>query len=511
MSHDFLVLGGGLAGGIAALKAAEAGLRVVLVKDGPSATSWAQGGIVYQAPSDPEELIKDIFEAGAHMNNRATVELVAREAPAVMHQWLVETLGVEFDLGTGGEEELVLEAAHSSARILHCRDSTGRSIQAALDHKIDAHPNVEVVEAALVDLLLSDRNADDSYCAYLKTEVMGAYVLLLTTSKWGEEGAIVPIVAAATLIATGGYSHLYWHASGPASSIGAGIAVAQRAGAKILHMEFEQFHPTCLYIPHQPRKLLTEALRGEGAKLLGHHGQRFVNELAPRDVVARAIHDEMLKSSQPHVWLDLRGLAGFADRFPGIQALLSAHNLDPSGDLIPVVPAAHYSIGGIWTDTRARTSVPRLWAAGEAACTGLHGANRLASTSLLEALFFGDRASASVIENINALRAHYFKPREWTAGSEDPDPALILQDWEHLRHTLWNYVGLVKSPWRLSRAQKILSDLRNEVESFYKRSRINPDLLKLRHGVLVATLILYAAIRRRQSVGVHFVEGSKGL
>jgi L-aspartate oxidase len=287
--------------------------------------------------------------------------------------------------------------------------------------------------------------------------------------------------------------------------VGAGVAVAQRAGAKILHMEFEQFHPTCLYIPHQPRKLLTEALRGEGAKLLGHDGNRFVDELAPRDVVSRAIHDEMLKSQQPHVWLDLRHLQNFSQNFPAIDALLKTHNLNPAINLIPVVPAAHYSIGGIWTDTHARTSVPRLWAAGEAACTGLHGANRLASTSLLEALYFGDRAAASVIESIKENREHNFVPREWTAGSEDPDPALILQDWELLRHTLWNYVGLVKSPWRLKRAQKTLTDLRNDVESFYKRSRINPDLLKLRHGVLVATLILYAALRRRTSVGVHYV------
>jgi L-aspartate oxidase len=505
LNCDFLVLGGGLAGGIAALKAAESGLDVVLVKDGTSATSWAQGGIVYQAPGDPEQLIRDVLQAGAQMNHLEVVDEVCRKAPALVQSWLSEKLGVMFDIGENGDEELVLEAAHSSARILHCRDSTGHSIQTALDQKLETHPKIRLVQASLVDLLLSDRNSQDVQCVYQKTEVMGAYVLLLAPSDLGAESEIIPIVAAATLIATGGYSHLYWHASGPLSSVGAGIAVAQRAGAKILHMEFEQFHPTCLYIPHQPRKLLTEALRGEGAKLIGGNGQRFVDELAPRDVVSRAIHEEMLKSSRPHVWLDLSGIENFCVRFPSIDALLKSYNFDPAVDQIPVVPAAHYSIGGIWTDANAKTSVARLWAAGEAACTGLHGANRLASTSLLEALYFGDRAATSVIEQIETLRKHRFIPRTWTPGTEAPDPALILQDWEHLRHTLWNYVGLVKSPWRLSRAQKILSDLRNEVESFYKRSIINPDLLKLRHGVLVATLILYAAIRRRQSVGVHYV------
>ncbi|HVJ65470.1 MAG TPA: FAD-binding protein [Bdellovibrionota bacterium] len=505
MSCDFLVLGGGLAGGLAALKAAEAGLDVVLVKDGTSATSWAQGGIVYRAPGDPEVLIRDIFEAGAHINNPRTVELVAREAPALVQSWLIDKLNVGFDVGSGGEEELVLEAAHSSARILHTRDSTGRSIQDALDRQVDSHPNIKTIRGALVDLLLSDRNAEDPACAYRKTEVMGAYVLLLEDGSGGKQNEIIPLVAAATLIATGGYSHLYYHASGPTSSVGAGIAVAQRAGAKILHMEFEQFHPTCLYIPHQPRRLLTEALRGAGAKLLSESGERFVDELAPRDVVSRAIHDEMLKSQRPHVWLDLRGIENFSEKFPAIDALLKSHDLNAGADLIPVVPAAHYSIGGIWTDTTARTSVPRLWAAGEAACTGLHGANRLASTSLLEALYFGERAATAVIAEIHELRRHDFVPRAWMAGAEDPDPALILQDWEQLRHTLWNYVGLVRSPWRLRRAQKILTDLRNETESFYKRSRITPELLKLRHGALVATLILYAAIRRRHSVGVHYV------
>lgn len=505
MRTDFLVLGGGLAGSIAALKAAEAGLYVTIVQSGAGATAWAQGGIVYTAPGDPESLIHDVLEAGVHLNNKNIVELVAREAPALVNHWLVEKLDVGFDKNSDGGEELVLEAAHSAARIMHCKDSTGKSIQAALDRAVAKHPRINIVCGELVDLLLTDRNAVNPACAYDKTEVMGAYVLLEKTTALGLAGEIVSIVAPATLIATGGYSHLYWHASGPTSSTGAGIAVAQRAGAKILHMEFEQFHPTCLYIPHEPRRLLTEALRGAGAKLLGHAGNSFVNELAPRDVVSRAIHDEMLRSSKPHVWLDLRSIKNFDEEFPAIDALLKSHQINAHRDLVPVVPAAHYSIGGIWTDQEARTSVPRLWAAGEAACTGLHGANRLASTSLLEALFFGDRAAASVIASLPQLKEHRFEARPWTAGAEDPDPALILQDWDQLRHTLWNYVGLERSPWRLSRAQKILSDLRNDVESFYKRSRMVPELIRLRHGVLVGTLILYSAIRRRESIGVHYV------
>jgi L-aspartate oxidase len=312
-------------------------------------------------------------------------------------------------------------------------------------------------------------------------------------------------VAKATVLATGGFSQLYLHSTGPSSNRGDGISAAQRAGARTLDMEFVQFHPTTLYVSGKPRRLLTEALRGSGAKILNLKLQAFVDPLAPRDVVSRAIHEELAETLTEHVWLDLRAIADLKSKFPGVCAVLESESLDPKIDLIPIVPAAHYTLGGVWTDLDGRTSLSGLLAAGEVACTGLHGANRLASTSLLEALVFGERAGASAFADAQQMGLAEFDPRPWEPANAPVDSALVQQDFQHLKNTLWNYIGLVRSEKRLRRAERALVELRAEVESFYRRGDLSDELIGLRHGVLVATLLLYAALRNKESVGTHYL------
>lgn len=494
---EVLVIGSGIAGSIAALTAAESGTQVLVLNSTPGASDWAQGGIVYKGEGDPDSLIGDILHAGAHRNFLPAVELVAREGPRLVDEWFRERLGVHFDVGESGELDLALEAAHHSHRILHVKDATGAALSMKLKNARVNHPRIKCLEGELVELLLSNRHNSHRQARYEESRVMGAYVL--------HNGLVQAVVAKAVILATGGFSQLYLHATGPDACRGDGIAVAHRAGARTLDLEYVQFHPTALYVEGEPRRLLTEALRGAGARLINHEGQSFVDELAPRDVVARSIHDELLRSGTRHLWMDLKPVENIEAKYPAICRLLHEKGFDPRQDLIPIVPAAHYSIGGVWTDLQGRSSLPGLWAAGEVACTGLHGANRLASTSLLEGLVFGSRAAKDVVATLGQQKNLNFEPREWQHEADPIDPALMQQDWQLLRQTLWNYVGLVRSARRLRRAEKILVELRREVESFYRKSRLCPDLLGLRNAALVATLLLYSALRNTDSVGTHFL------
>jgi L-aspartate oxidase len=496
LSADVLVIGRGLAGGVAALRAADSGRDVIVMYSGQTATSWAQGGIVYKGDSDPTSLVEDIWNSGCRMGNREAIDIVANEGPVAVEEWLLKRLKVPFD------GDLALEAAHASPRILHAKDSSGAAIAKALDLALQSHPRIRLFEGHLVNLLVTDRHDARPARQYAPSRVVGAYAFVPS------RGDVVPVVARAVVLATGGFSRLYLHATGPSSSVGEGIAAAHGAGARTHHLEFVQFHPTALFTKDGPRRLLTEALRGAGARLLDGEGREFVDPLAARDVVARAIHGEMLRSGAAHVWLDLRGVDALCSRFPWACSKLREHGFDPEKDLIPVVPAAHYTLGGVWTGMNAATSLEGLFAAGEVACTGLHGANRLASTSLLEALVFGDRAGRSAATA--AKDEIDFEPRPWRSEKGDSDPALLQQDWQVLRQTLWNYVGLVRSGRRLRRAERLLVELRTEVESFYKSTALSPELIALRHGVLVATLVLYAALRNTESVGVHYVLPDEG-
>lgn len=492
---EVLVLGRGLAGGIAALRAAEMGRNVLLLSHGQTATSWAQGGIIYRGDQDPASLIEDIWNSGCHIGNRAAIELIAHEGPKAVEEWLLGKLKVPFDA------DLALEAAHTQPRILHAKDSSGAAIAKALDEGLAREPRIQQQVGHLVDLLVTDRHDKRPAQQYAPSRVVGAYIY------FPDEGRVRPVVAQSVVLATGGFSRLYQHSTGPASSLGEGLASAHRAGARTHQLEFVQFHPTALFTKDGPRRLLTEALRGAGARLIDNHGREFVDPLAARDVVARAIHEEMLRSGSQHVWLDLRTISNLRERFPWVCAKIAEHGLDPEKALIPVVPAAHYTLGGVWTDLNAATSVDGLFAAGEVACTGLHGANRLASTSLLEALVFGDRAGRAAAEK--ASESIDFEPKPWRSEKGALDPALLQQDWQILRQTLWNYVGLVRSGRRLRRAERLLVELRTEVESFYLSTALSPELVALRHGVIVATLVLYAALRNTESLGVHYLRSDE--
>lgn len=488
-----LVLGSGLAGSVAALKAAELGAEVTILAHEDAASAWAQGGIVYRAEGgDPVMLKSDILKAGSNLNYEPAVDFVLKEGPRLVEEWFQKKFPIPFDLQKDGRWDLGLEGAHSARRILHISDQTGAALLRPLQEAIAKHPKIKSVTGDLVELLVSNKHSTDKQDRYLRPRCFGAYVM--------SQGKVFPIEAEATLLATGGYSGLYLHSSGPKTNFGAGVASAWKAGARVLDLEFVQFHPTTLFIEGKPRRLLTEALRGEGAKILNYKGESFVDELASRDVVARAIHSEMAVTQRPCVYLDLRPIKNLEEKFHQVAETLKENNLNPAQDLIPIVPAAHYTMGGVWTDLNASTSLPGLWAAGEVACTGLHGANRLASMSLLETLVFGDVAARSM----NEEKSQIPKARDWIPAQENVDSVLVQQDWSLLRQTLWNYVGIVRSEDRLGRAKKIIDELNLEIEDFYKMANLTPQLLALRQGVIVGSLTVESALRRKESVGSHF-------
>ena len=516
---DLLVLGAGIAGCAAALRAADLGARVVLVtKDelGATNTAWAQGGIIGLAPPEegdsPGLLAADIEAAGAGLCRPEAVRMLAEEGPRLCRSFLWERLGVPFDLGAGGTPDPTAEAAHSARRIFHAKDATGLAIQTALSEAVRSHPNIQVRERlCLVDLITSPHHCVAPVRVYEPIRVHGAYLFDPVTGE--VEGAL----ARRTMLATGGLGYLYLHTTNPPSATGDGLAAAYRASARIVNCEYIQFHPTALYVPGKARTLLTEALRGEGAWLVNRKGERFMGkyepehlELAPRDVVSRAIFQEMAASGEACVYLDLAPVAAKLDletHFPTVMAACLAEGIDPRRQPIPVVPAAHYFCGGVLVDLEGRTSLPGLFAAGEVACTGLHGANRLASTSLLEGLLWGFRGAEAAVRELDddalpqmADLATWRMPE----APQDTDPLLIDQDWGLIRSTLWNYAGIVRTGARLVRAKADLHYLAHRIERFYHEASLSRELLELRSGIICARLILNAALQNPESRGCHY-------
>lgn len=502
---DFLVLGGGVAGLSFALQAARHGSVAILTKREryESNTQYAQGGIAsVLSPTDSFEAhVQDTLVAGAGLNHQDAVEVTVREGPDRIRELVA--LGAEFNRATSGEFDLTREGGHSARRIIHAGDITGREVQRALIAACDEHQNITFFQnTAAIDLILDRRPSPGQ-----ASRCLGTYALL-------ENGHIETFLGKVTVLATGGAGKVYLYTSNPDVATGDGVAMAYRAGAQVANMEFYQFHPTCLYHPEAKSFLISEALRGEGGKLRLRNGQTFMERyhplgaLAPRDVVARAIDAELKRTGDDCVFLDMThlGRAFLTERFPNIYATCKAFNIDMAVQPIPVVPAAHYMCGGVVTDLSGRTSLAGLYAIGEVASTGLHGANRLASNSLLEGLVFGHRAAQVTAEEIRSLGAPPQEPPDWDPGAavDSDESVVVTHNWDEIRRLMWNYVGIVRTDKRLMRARRRLDLLREEIRDYYWRFKVTRDVIELRNIADVAHLIVDCASRRKESRGLHF-------
>src|ERR1700723_3667189 len=509
---DFLVIGGGIAGLTFALKASEVGSVTVLTKAGSSEanTAYAQGGIasVWSVDDTFESHIDDTIRAGAGLCDRAAVETIVREGPEAVRELI--RLGTRFTrVEAGGpddnelEYDLGQEGGHSHRRVLHAQDLTGREIMRALTAAAAARPNIRTLENHVaINLLVETPSAGKPGACW------GVYALDRNTHE------IRKVISRATMLATGGAGKVYLYTTNPDIASGDGVAMAYRAGAPIANMEFYQFHPTCLYHPAAKSFLISEALRGEGAVLRLPDGTPFMKryhpdaELAPRDVVARAIDSEMKRLGLDCVFLDISHLepAYIRERFPNIYRRCLVYGFDLTAGPIPVVPAAHYMCGGVVTDLMARTAIPRLYAAGEVAMTGLHGANRLASNSLLEAAVMGRRGFASAREIATSRAGAPPEYPEWDPGRaiRSEERVMITQSWDEIRRLMWNYVGIVRSDRRLERALRRILMLKEEIHSYYWDHLIDSDLIELRNLVTVAELVVRCAMTRKESRGLNY-------
>jgi len=505
--YDFLVIGGGIAGLTFALQAAKHGTVAVLFKGSftDSSTSYAQGGIAaVQDSSDTfESHIKDTLIAGAGLCDEVIVELVVREGARRIPDLI--NWGVKFDLNEQGSNfDLHREGGHSTRRILHAADSTGHEIQRALLVAARQEKNIRLLEkTCAVDLITTHKLKVE---AAVPNRALGAYVL-------DADGVVRTYVASKILVATGGAGKIYRYTTNPDVATGDGIAMAFRAGCPVSNLEFFQFHPTCLYHPKVKNFLITEAMRGEGAILRRLNGETFMSryhelaELAPRDIVARAIDNEMKTHGEEHVLLDLthKGAPFIQSHFPMIYERCLGLGIDITTEPIPVVPAAHYLCGGVQCDSWGQTAVENLLAAGECASTGLHGANRLASNSLLEGLVFGFRAAERAISELTPLPKSV-TIEEWDPGTsrESDEDVVITQNWGEIRRFMWNYVGIVRTTKRLERALRRSDLIAQEIQDYYWHTRVTTPLLELRNLNLVASLVIHCAMLRKESRGLHY-------
>ena len=508
---DFLVIGTGMAGLIYALKVAEYGKVCILSKTDmeETATSYAQGGIaaVMYSPDSYEKHISDTIDAGAGLNDEEIVRITITESSERIRE-LVEW-GTQFDKEESGKFSLAREGGHSEFRILHHKDNTGFEIQRALSERVRIHPNIELLENYFsIDLITQHhlgekvtRRRDDKTC-------FGVYALNKKT------GNIETILARTTMIATGGMGNIYKTTTNPTFATGDGIAMAYRAKAQVSNLEFVQFHPTSLYNPDEkPSFLITEAMRGAGAVLKTKEGVEFMHKydkrgsLAPRDIVARAIDSEMKSTGDDFVYLDPGKISKqeILRHFPTIYAKCLSIGIDITREMIPVVPAAHYSCGGVFTDEYGRTSINHLFASGEVAGTGLHGANRLASNSLLESAVFSHRAASIAVKDIDKIEYVKEVP-DWDAEGMtlNEEMILITQSQKEVQSIMTNYVGIVRSNLRLQRALDRLSIIYNETEDLYNRSIVSQDICELRNLINVAYLVIKFAQKRKESIGLHF-------
>jgi L-aspartate oxidase len=513
---DVLILGSGVAGSVAALQLADAGIHVIVATRATtpeeSNTQYAQGGIVYTAPNDcPVLLAEDIIRAGAGYCNPRAVEILSNEGPQLIRSILLEKLSIPFDRTKKGELSLAREGGHSIARIIHAADATGSLIEKYLVEAIKSHPNVTLLTGkTAIDLLTPAHQSMNRLTVYDPLTCVGVYMLDQAS------GNVQRVIARATILATGGVGQVFLRTTNPPGARGDGLAMASRAGARVINCEFVQFHPTAFYQEHGPCFLITEAIRAAGAKLISHKGEPFMQkydpewkDLAQRDVVARSIHQEMLAHNIPNVYLDVASNIPSDDikrRFPSIYKKCLQAGVDITQELIPVVPAAHYFCGGVWIDEWGRTTLGGLYAIGEVSCTGLHGANRLASTSLLEGVVWGHRSAMHIKETLSDLpKTKASDIPQWEeTGTEYPDSALISQDMGVIKSIMWNYAGLVRTVERLQRAIRELRHLESEIQRFYRTVKLTDGILGLRNAVRTAVTITIAAWENNTSVGCHY-------
>lgn len=505
-----LIIGAGLAGLTVALHMAKSQPVILMAKRGlgEAATAWAQGGIVGVVDKEHDSIdahVADTIEAGAGLVVESTARYIAEESAQAI-RWLVEQ-GVPFTPDEAGPMGLHLtrEGGHSQRRIAHVADATGKAIHEVLLDKARSHPNIRLLEHWIALDLITNRHLDAKTQRSKPNRCYGVYALDINNNR------VETIEAKSVVLATGGVGKVYRYTSNPDTATGDGIAMAWRAGCRVGNMEFIQFHPTCLYHPSDRTFLITEAMRGEGGLLKLPNGTRFMpehderNELAPRDIVARAIDFEMKKHGLDYVHLDAThlGEAFIQEHFPMIYARCKSLGLDITKEPIPVVPAAHYTCGGVVTDLKGRTDLPGLYAVGEATYTGLHGANRLASNSLLECVVIGKAAA----EDISAQKEIVMpKLPLWDESQvEDADEQVVIaHNWDELRSLMWNYVGIVRTNRRLERALHRIKLLRYEVQEYYANFKVTRDLIELRNLLECAELIVRSALMRRESRGLHY-------
>jgi L-aspartate oxidase len=525
---EVLIIGCGIAGATAALRLARNSKRQITVitrapEPRESNTWYAQGGIIGEGLDDnPALLVSDILAAGAGASSPQAAQILAEDGPRLLHEILEQTAGVHFDHDAGGRALWGKEAAHSRRRILHVGDATGQAIMTGLMSALDRCPNVRI-ESSLtaVDLITFPHHSRDPLNTYRPITCHGVYAFDR------HEQTVHRYLASVTVLATGGLGRIYRNTTNPPGARGDGLAMAHRAGARITNAEYVQFHPTALAAPGREGFLISEAVRGEGGILLTPNGHPFMGEyspewkdLAPRDVVARAIHHEMETKGYSYVLLDIASRMpadAIRARFPYIRGECLKVGIDIAREPIPVVPAAHYFCGGVLVDQWGQSSIANLYAVGEISCTGVHGANRLASTSLLEGLVWGNSSAQHIEESLNKSaftpRTTFDEVSPWDESGlvADADPALIQGDMQNIQNIMWHYVGLVRSGERLSRAIRELRHLWNEIETFYRTTKLADGLIGLRNAVEVALLVAQAAQHNRQSRGCHYRQDSASV
>ncbi len=514
LKTNVLIVGTGIAGLTSAYFLGKAGVDTIVItkEKNPleSNTYYAQGGIVTLGIDDsPEILVKDILSAGNHISNPSAVHQLADIGTRLVKEFLIDEVGVPFTTDSNGNLLYTREGNHSRRRIVFSKDETGKAIEETLFEKVKKLESVRILsEHTAIDLLSIPHHSKNPLRIYDDDFVTGAYVLDQKT------GIVKRIFSDFVILATGGLGRIYLHTTNPPSSRGDGFAIAYRAGAKLINMEYIQFHPTSLFHRDADGFLITEALRGEGAILKNRKGEAFMKkycelgDLAPRDIVARAIYEEMIKNGDSYVLLDLSELkVDPQERFPHIYETCKRYGIDIKKEPIPVVPAAHYSCGGVKVNLNGESTVKNLYAVGEVSCTGVHGANRLASTSLLEGLTWGYTSAKDIEKKLPVFKDFvYDEIPEWKypEPSLEVDPALITQDWFSIKSTMWNYAGIIRTERRLLRAKADLEYLKHRIEKFYRGAKVEDSIIGLRNGIQTALIVVNSALKNKVSRGTHY-------